>query len=881
MAKKDNKTVDAYQHHEAKRTHIPSKEEAGTETANPLVNQKQVKEIPKNPIIDRATDPQLFWLNKNGNDDREELLKIDIRSLYRYEHVSPETIMQRLYRNQEVRSPQMSLLFETFGNDPNMDELDKVSEYYKHQDGWTNRLIQGDSLRVMTSLLEREGMAAKVQTIYIDPPYGIKYGSNWQNKLNNRDVKDGSDDHITNDPEQIKAFRDTWEYGIHSYLSYLRDRLLIASELLTESGSCFVQISDENVHLVRNIMDEVFGSENFVSLINFATSSGFTSSTLSRAGDYLIWYAKQKENIKYRKLFLENDTPKNDPNFKYIELKNKERRAMTNEERQNPLLIPRDAKIYRLGDATSQGKSSQDEKFEFEGQIFEPKNRHWTHSVIGMQKLAEKNLVVKTGNTLALIRYFENYRLRQLTDMWTDTGTGGFTEDKDYVVQTNIKVIERCILMTTDPGDLVLDPTCGSGTTAAVAEQWGRRWITIDTSRIALNIAKIRLMTATFPYYHLYSDVTVERTEAQGKIIKKITPKPAAECVADVRQGFVYEEVPHITLKSLANDEPADTETLYDRPFEDKRKLRVSGAFTVETLQSYEPTPPEALDQPAESSQESEENFERKIFEHLKSAGVINGDKNEKAVFVRVERMAGGYLHAEGFYQTERGESKAYIHIGPKYGAVSKQAYNGAVKECRNMGDADWLILMGFAFESDLENKNVSSSYGGFQVSKVRMHDDLLQEGLTKKDKKAGSFITIGEPDIALLPEGNNVVVEVRGMDIYDPLKDEVKARSVADIAYWMVDDDYDGSSFIVKQVFFCGGDKDEFAKWKKGLSDLTKQTTRKNVERTLKIEIDEEAFERLYGYKSHSIEAQKGKKIAVRVVSHFGEESTKVFILK
>jgi adenine-specific DNA-methyltransferase len=589
MAKK----ITSIKHAEEKRAHIPSQEEAGYEAASAKVKAGKKKlELPKNPVVHRGQDPELFWMNKYGDDNRHDLLNVDIRSLYRHEHMAPEKLIAGLHRiveeKQDAEQLDMFSANELFGNALEKDELEKVSDYYHHHDGWTNRLIQGDSLLVMTSLLEREGMAGQVQCFYFDPPYGIKYNSNWQMKLNDRNVKDGKDEHVSGEPEMIKAFRDTWELGIHSYLSYLRDRLLVARELLADSGSCFVQISDENVHLVRCLMDEVFGSENFTSMIYFATTSGFTTKTLSRTGDYILWYSKNIESVKYRQLFKNVPLPTNDPNYRFVELGDGTRRPMTTDERSNPYILPKNSKIYRLGDATSQGKASIEEPFTFQGRTYFPGNRHWTHTVKGMQKLAEKGLVIKNGNNLSLIRYFDNYSLRQRSNNWIDTGTGGFNESKEYVVQTNVKVIERCILMTTDPGDLVLDPTCGSGTTAYVAEQWGRRWIILDTSRIALNIAKTRLTTATFPFYHLYSDVNVQVEAKDGKLKKSITEKPENQKTADIRQGFVYEEVPHITLKSLANDEPPATETLYDKPLEDKKKLRVTGPFTVETLQNYE-----------------------------------------------------------------------------------------------------------------------------------------------------------------------------------------------------------------------------------------------------------------------------------------------------
>jgi adenine-specific DNA-methyltransferase len=370
-----------------------------------------------------------------------------------------------------------------------------------------------------------------------------------------------------------------------------------------------------------------------------------------------------------------------------------------------------------------------------------------------------------------------------------------------------------------------------------------------------LNIAKQRLMTAVFPYYKMYDE--------KGE---------------DIRQGFIYKTVPHITLKSLANDEPPETETLYDQPEIDKKKLRVSGPFTVETLQNFEPTAPEELEDEAKSAEDTTV-FEETVKQHLVSAGIKNGRKDEQVIFSRVELLSHPYLHAEGFYMNGTGEKKAYIHIGPKFGTVSKNAVNEAVKECRARGDAQWLIILGFSFESDIEGTTQTMNMGKFEVTKARIHDDLMQDGLKKKPgKSAASFVTIGEPDIALLKDGKTVSVEIQGLDIYDPIKDEVKARNVSDIAYWMVDDDYDGSNFIVKQVFFCGGDKDEFDKWKKGLESLAKDSTKKKVEKTLKIEIDDEAFDRLYGHISHPIEVKKkGQKIAVRVISQFGEETTKV----
>ena len=901
--------------HKDSRTHIPSTEEAGYEDANPLVKDGKTKTaLPLNPVINRGWDPELFWKNKYPVDaaigeilekyqkrsgeqasqgemlddlrrlydaitnpqehgEFDEQLKVDIRSLYRHEHISPELLMQTLFRYVEEKSnPNQGSLFsvnELFGNTFDRDELEKVPAYYKQPDGWSNRLIQGDSLLVMSSLLEREGMAGKVQMVYIDPPYGIKYGGNWQMKLNDRDVRDGNDEYLSGEPEQIRAYRDTWELGIHSYLGYLKERLLAAKELLTESGSCFVQISDENVHLVRCLMDEVFGGENFVAMITFQKTGGMETTLLGTTVDYLVWYSKGKSQAKYRQLyqFREIGEKSLDRYDMYLRKDGSTRRLTKKEIQTGDIEV--EGKRYQLAPLYSDGSSSEIQAFEFMGKTYKPRNdAHWKTTVPGLKRLAEKGRIEVMGNTIRYRRFVDDFPVIPLNDRWDSMQLG---VQRNYVVQTSISTIERCLLMTTDPGDLVLDPTCGSGTTAYVAEQWGRRWITIDTSRIAVNIAKTRLMTAVFPYYELY--------DQQGE---------------DIRQGFIYKKVPHITLKALANDEPFDEETLYDQSKEDKKKIRVAGPFTVETLQSFEPVSPERLDSPSPSEEgQGVEAFEERIFDHLKSAGIKNGVKNEQAVFVRIDRLPSGYLHAEGFYGSAAGERKAYLHIGPKFGTVSKQAVNEAVKECRLRGDAGWLIILGFSFESNIVNQQVTTSLGGFEVSKVRMNDDLMQEGLKKKPaKSAASFVTIGEPDVALIKSpgdsespgdydsespGDYAQVEIRGLDIYDPIKNQVAERSIADIAYWMVDDDYDGSNFVVKQVFFCGGGKGEFDKWRRGLDDLAKRDAKKKAEFTLRIEIDDEAFDRLYGHVSHPFPVRPGQKVAVRVISQFGEESTKV----
>ena len=855
--------VGAIKHDDEHRASIPTTELAGEEAmiAEEMTQEGQYDQFKHE--FDRGHDPELYWLGKykNDNEDTQSAdLRVDTRSLYRHEEIRPEMLINQLYAiKEDEKAANMGTLF---GNElpPTIyeDELKRITEYYQHNADWRNRLIQGDSLLVMNSLLQREGMAGKVQMIYIDPPYGIKYGSNWQMKLNNRDVKD-NDESLSGEPEMIKAFRDTWELGIHSYLSYLRDRLVLARELLTESGSCFVQISDENVHLIRNLMDEVFGSENFISLISTKKSGGMGADIISNITDFIIWYAKDKTVIKTRKLFIPKSLTEGvGLRYNRVEEIDGTIRAITRAEQLDSSLLPKGAKIILGGPITSQDPSKNPFSFNFNGKSYKcPANQHWKTNETGMIRLAEKKRIIETKDFLNFKIYFDDFPVVNLSNMWNDT-MGTAEQDKQYVVQTSMKPIQRCILMTTDPGDLVLDPTCGSGTTAYVAEQWGRRWITIDTSRIALNIAKKRLTTAIFPYYELFDKEN-----------------------GNIRQGFVYKTVPHITLKSLAKDLDPDEEILYDQPIENKKKIRVSGPLTVETLQSFNVVSPESLGK--EEINETED-FQERIFAHLKASGIRNGAKNEQAVFYNIETIANPYLNAKGYYKdAEDKERLAYFHIGPKFGSVSKRAVNEAIKEFRNIAlneGASWLCVLGFSFEDNINEKDYN--FGNFTVSKVRMHDDLMQDGLLKKDKGAGSFITIGEPDIALVKDDEEKChIEIRGLDIYDPIRDIVKPRSVGDIAYWEIDDNYNGEQFIVKGLYFCGGGKKEFNAWKKGLNFTAPNKTKKKAESTLRLVFNDELWDKLYGFESAPIKYKEGKKIAVRVVSQFGEESSKVLTME
>ena len=858
--------VDAIKHPSDKRADIPTTEHAGEEQFVIADSPKVAKYKEFKNEFDRGRDPELYWLGKYNNDDEDTQspdLKVDVRSLYVHEDIQPEMLIKRLFDIKEEKSEEakaMGSLFEESELPKTIyeDEIDKVTNYYKHEAAWKNRLIQGDSLLVMNSLLKREGMAGKVQCIYIDPPYGIRYASNWQMKLNSRDVKD-NDQNLSGEPEMIKAFRDTWELGIHSYLSYLRDRLILARELLNNTGSVFVQISDENIHLVKCLLDEVFGSENFFSLITFRKTSPLGSVGLAGISDYILWYAKDKENIKFRQLFEEKSIGAGS-NYTWVEFSDGTRRKMTREERNDLSLLPKDSRVFYAGDLTSSGYTDSCMfDIEIDGKVYKCGKNSWATNEKGIEKLKQLNRIIVPNDFPYYVRYFDDFPVQVLNNLWNDTRAAMGIK---YVVQTAETVIQRCILMSTDPGDLVLDPTCGGGTTAYVAEQWGRRWITIDTSRIALNIAKKRITSAIYPYYELF--------DKDG---------------ADIRQGFVYKQVPHITIKSLTSEGEKPYEVLYDQPIENRKKIRVAGPFTVETLQSFNVTSPESID---DSPNEVEENrlFQERIFSHLQTSGIRNGDKTQKAVFFNVEAVSNPYLNAKGYYTDADGQSRlVYFHIGPKFGSVCKNAVSFAIREFRSRvmdEGASWLVLLGFSFEDNVENKEVQdTNFGMFNVTKVRMHDDLMQDGLLKKDKGAGSFITIGEPDIEIVKDDDEYChVEIKGLDIYDPIKDDVKARSVEDISYWEIDDNYNGSQFIVRGIHFCGGDKKEFNDWKKGLNSVASSITKKKAEKTLKLVFNDELWDTLYGFRSERLKYEKGRKVAVRVVSQFGEESSKVLTM-
>jgi adenine-specific DNA-methyltransferase len=740
MAKKtaEPKKVESLKHKD-KRANIP------TEELRDFVADEEL--APKTMLYPRdpSLDPQLVWQGKDEQ-DREDLT-VPVVPIYIQEKIHPQAIIDALPRIEKQPNDQPNL-FADFNGGPK--EFDQRVDFYHYQQNWSNRMILGDSLLVMTSLAEKEGLKGKVQTIYIDPPYGIKFGSNWQVSTRKRDVKDGKADDATRQPEQVKAFRDTWKLEIHSYLAYLRDRLIVSRDLLTETGSVFVQIGDENVHLVRCLMDEVFGAENFIALINFATTTGFESLFLARAGDRILWYGKVKEFTKYRPLFVEANRTAGGSGYRWVLLSNGTSRALTAEELRGEKQMP-DGRLYAADNILSQGAASEAQTFEYRGKDYSPgPNSHWKPNFPdGLRRLGWAGRLHVSENSLRYVRLADDFSWRGRNNVWSDTQTGQFTDDKIYIVQTNTEVVKRCLLMTSDPGDLVLDPTCGSGTTAFVAEQWGRRWITCDTSRVALALARTRMMAAKYPYY-LLADSS-EGIKKESELTGKIPPEHKSE--EDIRKGFVYKRVPHVTLKSIANNpeikegmtreqidtaiaKHADSETLFDQPYEDNKRVRVCGPFSVESLSPHRVLPTaddEQIGTVTEQEARKQQDFATMILDNLKKAGVQNTRKNERLTFDRLDAYAGVWLNASGEYTDAEGRSKRVaVTIGPEHGTVGPQQVKEAAKEAVQGVGFDLLVVCGFAFDPHVAEE--VKRYGKLTVLRTKMNPDLaMGDELLKK----------------------------------------------------------------------------------------------------------------------------------------------------
>jgi adenine-specific DNA-methyltransferase len=967
MAKKSPtlKSVETLKHDADKRKNIPTAEHQS-------VIQKE-QEAPRTVKYPRNTDldPQLVWRGKDEQDWSD--LVVNAPPLYIQEKVHPKVLIDDLLsQTKAAKSQTPGFQIDLFADFNGMPKGVDKTEFYQHDQNWSNRMILGDSLQVMASLAEREGLRGKVQCIYFDPPYGIKFNSNFQWSTTSRDVKDGNAGHITREPEQVKAFRDTWRDGIHSYLTYLRDRLTVARDLLADSGSIFVQIGDENVHRVRVLMDEIFGEENLCGQIAFQKTGGFAPTLISSVYDYVLWYAKKKEGVKFRKPLQEKEQSLIDAGYKWLETEKGNWVRINSKQISGEEDIP-SGKRFQSSILVSAGASEKGSRpIEFQGQTFRPApGNHWKTSADGLNMLSKANRLIAVQNTLAYVRYAEDFSVTEFTNIWSDTVRSTFAAAKLYVVQTAEKVVQRCLLMATDPGDLVLDPTCGSGTTATVAEQWGRRWITIDTSRVALALARARIMGARYPFYLL-----ADSREGQLKEAEVTRTVPSSQPVhGNIRHGFVYERVPHITLKSIANNaeidviwdkyqallEPlrqqlneacgthwqeweipreltaenaentkkdtdskssslrslrslrlkewwaariarqqeidksiaakAEFEYLYDKPYDDKKKVRVAGPFTVESLSPHRvlgvDEDDELIDPLKEDSAEygAKQSFPQMILENLKTAGVQQAHKEDRITFTALTPWPGDLVCAEGRYEgkdeersmndeTGKGktttglhnsslilhpsEKRAAIFIGPEFGTVQRADLVAAAREA---GDAGFDVLIACAFNYEAHATEFSK-LGRIPVLKARMNADLHMAEDLKTTNKANLFVIFGEPDITLLPEPDGKLrVKVNGVDVFDPSTGEVRSDSADGIACWFVDTDYNEESFFVRHAYFLGANDPYSA-----------------LKTTLKAEINAEAWATLNSDTSRPFEKPKSGRIAVKVINHLGDEVMKVF---
>ena len=919
------KQVESLTHKEDRRKNIPTVEYEST-----------LHDADKSPIQvsyerrNKDLDPQLVWRGKDEQDWSD--LVVQAPPLYIQEKIHPKAIIDDLKRHKGSRQDEQPIELDLFADFNGLEDADKT-EFYQHEQNWQNRMILGDSLQVMASLAEREGLRGQVQCIYIDPPYGIKFNSNWQVSTRSRDVKDSKTEHVTREPEQVKAFRDTWRHGIHSYLTYLRDRLTVARDLLSESGSIFVQIGNENVHRVRAVMEEVFGEENFLSEIITKKSGGMGQSHIDNIADFIIWFAKNKQLTKYRQLFeIKEFNTGAGLRYRTVQLCDGRTRRMTNEEVADPPSLPANSRVFLGGPLTSE-TASKSTVFDFllNGRVIKIIKGGWKTNQIGMARLIKANRLFNTKTFVNYKLYFDDFPAVSIPNLWQDT-MGTAEQNKVYVVQTTSKVIQRCILMATDPGDLILDPTCGAGTTAYVAEQWGRRWITIDTSRVALALARTRLMSARYPYYLLTDSLGGQKKEAElSQTVPKSDPTHSS-----IRQGFVYERVPHITLKSIANNteidviwekfqetlEPlckqlnaelnkgwqewevprdaedgwlkiakqchrdwwkeriarqneidasiadkADFETLYDKPYTDNTKVRVSGPFTVESLsphrmvsadEDYLYASEEDTTQEGVSEAIPLNDFTQMVLENLKSAGVHQVAKEDRITFSTIEGWPGSYIAAVGHFTEGDTERRAGIFIGPEYGTITRSDLATAASEAQQ-DRFDALIACGFNFDA---HTSELTRLGPLPILKARMNPDLHMSEELKNTGSGNLFIIFGEPDIEWqFDREGNIVVEVLGVDVFDPKTSEVRASGKDDIAAWFIDTDYNRESFFVRHAYFMGAG-DPY----------------KSLKTSLKAEIYKEAWETLYRDTSRPFARPATGRFAVKVINHFGDEVMKVF---
>lgn len=941
--------------HQDSRTNIP------TEQLRDFVEQTPDEALrhPRDPSL----DPQLVWKGKDELDGED--LSVWLRPIFIQEKVHPRALIEDLRKESKDRAgaPEQLDFFADFNGFDSFEE--RVSTFYDHSHAgmhWSNRMILGDSLMVMASLAEKEGLRGKVQTIYLDPPYGIKFGSNWQVSTRKRDVRDGRAEDATRQPEMVRAFRDTWQLGIHSYLTYLRDRLVIAHALLAESGSVFVQIGDENVHLVRSVLDEVFGSENFVSLITLAKTTSATGDLLPGTADYIVWFAKRRDTVKFRSLYQTKELGgAGAGKYDQAQTADGARGRLGGDGGGAP---DGQVRVFRFDNLMSQSMGREKGEgaaswfpVKVEGEEFRPNIRNrWKTNESGMSRLQAADRVARTGSSLAYVRFLDDFAAVALANVWTDIGgIQSRVDPKVYVVQTANEAVKRCLLMTTDPGDLVLDPTCGSGTTAYVAEQWGRRWITIDTSRVSLTLARTRLMSARFPHY-LLAD-SAEGRQRQAEVSGEYTINFSTPPSEDIRQGFVYKRVPHIQLRDIANNDEIDiiwerwqetleplratltaalgesweewevpretgegwsrdaldvharwwetrrarqreidesiarnseSEVLYDQPYEDNKKVRVAGPFTVESLSPHRILDPaEALPATERAAQESPEQpgWESMVIDHLKTAGIQNTKRGERLKFTRLEPFANQWLHAEGEFEQDGQTKRIAVSIGPQWGTVGSDWVKTAAREAVKGMGFDVVAICALAFDGNASEAaeefqpeappsvnrrdgghaiaEAELRYGRLPVLLVRMNPDLaMGEELLKKTSAGNLFMVFGEPDIDIeRADDGHLQVRLKGLDIYDPTTGLVRPADTDDIACWFLDTAYDETSFFVRHAYFTGADEPY-----------------QRLQRSLRAEIDEEAWASLYRTESRPFVRPDTGKIAIKVINHYGDEVLKVY---
>ena len=928
--KKAPKQVKVLKHDEASRKNIPTAE-----------YQSVLKEGDSSPIRvayerrNRDLDPQLVWRGKDMLEWSD--LVVPAPPLFIQEKVHPKVLIDDLLRRSQADQKGAEDQVDLFSDFNGLPDADARMEFYQHDANWANRMILGDSLQVMASLAEREGLRGKVQCIYMDPPYGIKFNSNFQWSTTSRVVKDGKADHITREPEQVKAFRDTWRDGIHSYLTYLRDRLTVARDLLTDSGSIFVQMNSENAHIVRNLLDEVFGESNLVADISFRKKSiPLGAKYLETMHDHILFYARNSEHLRFRHLFEENDVSQISSHGPYAMFPDGRSKKIDVVDFRSPA-HPKGTGYYRLFSLLAPSYSPNTVfKFNHEGRVFDaPSSGSWVINEKKLRLLSAIGRLQPEGKSLSYRLFYDDFPYRKRTAQWSDSPV---SYRKTYVVQTTEEAIARCILMTTDPGDLVLDPTCGSGTTATVAEQWGRRWITIDTSRVALVLARARIMGARYPFYLLADSREGQLKEAEVTCAA-LSSQPVQ---GNIRHGFVYERVPHITLKSIANNaeidviwdqwqvklEPlreelnaalrktwqeweipreadaqwpdaakklhadwwqvrvfrqqeidksiaakAEFEYLYDKPYQDKKTVRVAGPFTVESLSPHRVLGVDENDELIDTAAESgvdygkHQDFSTMIMENLKTAGVQQAHKEDKISFSSVSPWPGRMIGAEGRYaegeSDSGGEKRAAIFIGPEFGTVSRP---DLVEAAREAAEADFDVLVACAFNYEAHTTEFNQ-LGRLPVLKAHMNADLHMADDLKNTGKGNLFVIFGEPDIDILPaakddgEEGRIQVRVNGVDVFHPNTGEIRSDGAEGIACWFIDTDYDEESFFVRHAYFLGA-SDPY----------------KSLKTTLKAEINADAWETLHSNTSRPFDKPESGRIAVKVINHLGDEVMKVF---